>query len=71
MKIRNVEELHKLLSKAWEIESQFETLAFWEGYTAVASEAFRSTLFQLISESEKHKGMVQELLDAVILPNGY
>jgi len=71
MEIRTVEELHKLVSKALEIETSYETIAQWEGYVAVNNPLYRETLFQLISESEKHKNMVQTMLDMIILPKGY
>jgi len=71
MMIRSAEELHKLLTKAWEVETQYETLAHWEGYIAASSDEFRATIFGLISESQKHEGLVKELLDSVILPKSY
>jgi rubrerythrin len=71
MRIRNAEELHKLLSKAQQIESEYETLAEWEGYISLDSPKYRDLLFELISDSEKHSIWVKEMLGMVILPEGY
>jgi hypothetical protein len=71
MQIKNAEELHKLLTKAYQIETQYETLVEWEGYVMVTNPKYRETLFELISESEKHGAMVIALIDMVILPKEY
>jgi rubrerythrin len=71
MRIRNAEELHKLLSKAQQIESEYETLAEWEGYISLDSPKYRDLLFELISDSEKHSIWVKEMLGMVVLPEGY
>jgi rubrerythrin len=71
MLIRDAEELHKLLSKALQIESEYETLAEWEGYISLGNPKYRDLLFELISDSEKHAGWVKEMLAMVVLPAGY
>lgn len=71
MQIRNPEELHKLLSKALQIEAEYETLAEWEGYVSVENPKYRDLLFELISDSEKHAIWVKEMLGMVILPSDY
>ena len=71
MRIRDAEELHKLLSKAFQIESEYETLAEWEGYISLSNPKYRDLLFELISDSEKHAMWVKEMLGMVILPAGY
>jgi rubrerythrin len=71
MLIRNAEELHKLLSKALQIESEYETLAEWEGYISLDNPKYRDLLFELISDSEKHAIWVKEMLSMVVLPSGY
>lgn len=71
MHIRNAEELHKLLSKAFQIESEYETLAEWEGYISLDNPKYRDLLFELISDSEKHAMWVKDMLGMVILPSGY
>lgn len=71
MQIRNSEELHKLLSKAYQIETEYETLAEWEGYVSVQNPKYRDLLFELISDSEKHAFMVKDLLSMVLLPQNY
>lgn len=38
---------------------------------AVSNPKYRETLFELVSESEKHANMVQALMDMVILPKEY
>ncbi|MEM0449726.1 MAG: hypothetical protein QW520_07910 [Methanomassiliicoccales archaeon] len=71
MQIRSAEELHKLLSKALQIESEYETAAEWEGYVAVTSPRYRELLFELISDSEKHANLVKEMLAMIVLPEEY
>jgi rubrerythrin len=71
MLIRNAEELHKLLSKAFQIECEYETLAEWEGYISLDNPKYRDLLFELISDSEKHAIWIKEMLGMVVLPMGY
>lgn len=63
--IRSAEELASLLIRAKEIESAFENLSEWDAYVDVKGEGFRETLFKLISESQKHKGIVNSLISMV------
>ena len=71
MLIRDAEELHKLLAKALQIESEYETLAEWQGYISLSNPKYRDLLFELISDSEKHAAWVKDMLGMVILPSGY
>jgi rubrerythrin len=71
MQIHNAEELHKLLSKALQIESEYETAAEWEGYVSVTNPRYRDLLFELISDSEKHATWVKDMLGMVVLPSDY
>jgi len=71
MLIRDAEELHKLLSKAFQIESEYETLAEWEGYISLGNPKYRDLLFELISDSEKHAAWVKDMLAMVTMPPGY
>lgn len=71
MQIRDAEELHKLLSKALQIESEYETLAEWQGYISLDNPKYRDLLFELISDSEKHAVWVKEMRGMVVLPAGY
>jgi hypothetical protein len=70
MEIRTSVELHRLLTKALQIEMSYETIADWEGFVSVSSPKFRDTLFGLISESEKHEALVKEMIEMVIMPQG-
>lgn len=71
MLIRDAEELHKLLAKALQIESEYETLAEWQGYISLSNPKYRDLLFELISDSEKHAAWVKDMLSMVIIPSGY
>ena len=71
MKIRSSEELHKLLTKALEIETGYEEMAKWEGYVTVKNPKYRETIFELISESGKHATLVEALLGLVLIPKDY
>lgn len=70
MDIRTAVELHRLLTKALQIEMSYETIADWEGYVSVSSPKFRDSLFGLISESEKHEALVKEMIGMVVMPQG-
>jgi rubrerythrin len=70
LEISNAVELHRLLTKALQVEMSYEALADWEGYVSVSSPKFRDTLFGLISESGKHETMVKEMIEMVVLPQG-
>lgn len=67
MEIRNAAELHRLLTKALQIEMSYETIADWEGYVTVSTPKFRDALFGLISESGQHEVLVRQLIEMVIL----
>jgi len=69
VEIRTATELHRLLTKALQIEMSYETIADWEGYISVNTPKFRDTLFGLISESGQHETLVKEMLGMIILPN--
>lgn len=60
--IRNGDELAGLLRKAHEIESGFESVVQWEGYVNVADSEMRAVLFELISDSNEHRRIVESLL---------
>jgi hypothetical protein len=68
VEIRTAVELHRLLTKALQIEMSYETVADWEGYVSVNNPKFRDTLFGLISESEKHEALVKEMIGMVVVP---
>jgi len=70
LEIRTAVELHRLLTKALQIEMSYETIADWEGYVTVNSPKFRDTLFSLISESERHETLVKEMIEMIIMPKG-
>jgi len=63
--IRSGNELASLLIRANEIESAFENLSEWDAYVDVKGEEFREILFSLISESQKHKGIVNSMISMV------
>jgi rubrerythrin len=63
--IRNGDELAGLLRKAHEIESSFESVVQWEGYVNVADSEMRAVLFELISDSNEHRRIVESLLAMV------
>jgi len=71
MRLRDAEGMHKLLAKALQIESEYETLAEWQGYISLNNPTYRDLLLELISDSEKHATWVKEMLAMVILPAGY
>ncbi len=70
MEIRTSVELHRLPTKALQIEMSYETIADWEGFVSVSSPEFRDTLFGLISESEKHESLVKEMIGMIMVPQG-
>jgi len=59
------EELVSLLRSARQIEIAFESLAEWSGYVDAPNEDFRSTLFNMITESQRHRTMVDSLISMV------
>jgi hypothetical protein len=68
VQLRNRNELASLLKKALEIEKGFENMSQWEGYVQARTNAFRDTLFTMISESEHHATMVTDMLDRLNVP---
>jgi hypothetical protein len=68
MEIQTAIELHRLLTKALQIEMSYETIADWEGYVSVSTPKFRDTLFALISESGRHETLVKEMIGMVDIP---
>lgn len=65
MEIKNADELTGLIRKAHEIESGFESVSQWEGYVSVADDEMRAVLFELISDSNEHRRIVESLLSMI------
>ena len=65
MKIKDGSELAGLMRKALEIETGFESVAQWEGYVSVADAEMRALLFEIISDSDGHRRVVESLLSMV------
>jgi len=65
VEIRTTDELLTFLHKALEIELSFETMSQWESYINLKKDEFRDVVFELISESEKHRAIVEELISKV------
>lgn len=55
-------EFLSLLGKAYWLESQFENIMQWQAYMSVKNDAYRDVLFQLSHDSEKHKGIILQLI---------
>lgn len=53
--------LKGILEKAYRIEAGFESEANFKAFVEVMDEEQKRILFQLISDSEKHKVMIEEL----------
>jgi len=68
--IRTGEELANFLRKALEIEAAFESVSQWEGYINVKKDEFRDVIFELISESEKHRTLVESMISKVKISPG-
>ncbi|MBM3300603.1 MAG: hypothetical protein FJY85_11675, partial [Deltaproteobacteria bacterium] len=62
MEIRSGDELASFLRKALDIEASFESISQWEDYINLKKDEFRDVVFELISESEKHKSIVESLI---------
>ncbi|MDH7509330.1 MAG: hypothetical protein QHH00_08065 [Methanomassiliicoccales archaeon] len=69
VEIRTTDELLIFLQKALEIELSFETMSQWESYINLKKDEFRDVVFELISESEKHRAIVEELMSRVKMKN--
>ncbi|MEM2943658.1 MAG: hypothetical protein QXN93_00905 [Methanomassiliicoccales archaeon] len=65
VEIRNSDELISYLQRVLEIESGFEQMSQWESYINVKKDEFRDVIFGLISESEQHRAMVEDLISRV------
>ncbi|MDD1767052.1 MAG: hypothetical protein LUQ27_00605 [Methanomassiliicoccales archaeon] len=70
VEIRTGEELANFLRKALEIEAAFESVSQWEGYINVKKDEFRDVIFELISESEKHRTLVESMISKVKISPG-
>jgi rubrerythrin len=66
---RSGDELASMLRKALQIEEGFESVAQWEAYVSTQDDKFRTMLFQLLSDSERHKGLVEQMLSKVKVSN--
>ena len=62
---RTGDELVMSLKKALQIEEGFESIAQWEAYVTTQDDDFRRMMFQLLSDSERHKGLVEQLISRV------
>lgn len=62
IKFNSKREVVNFLSKALEIEMGFESLAQWEAYVQAKNDSFRNMIFTMISESEHHASMVEEMI---------
>jgi rubrerythrin len=67
VEIRTGEDLANFLRKALEIEAGFESVSQWEGYINVKKDEFRDVIFELISESEKHRNLVETMISKIRL----
>lgn len=63
------DELAAMLKKVLQIEEGFESVAQWEAFVTTQNDEFRKMLFQLPSDSERHKGLVEEMLSKVKVSN--
>jgi len=63
--IRSGNELVNLLIRANEIESAFENLSGWGAYVDVKGEEFRQILFSLVSESQRHKDILNSMISMI------
>jgi hypothetical protein len=61
-KITTKEEFLSLLGKAYWLETQFENIMQWQAYMTIKKDSYRNVLFQLSHDSEKHKGILTQLI---------
>jgi hypothetical protein len=61
-KITRLDEFLSLLGKAYWLETQFENIMQWQAYMTVKNDSYRNVLFQLSHDSEKHKGILTQLI---------
>ncbi len=62
LKITLRDEFFSLLGKAFWLETQFENSMQWQAYMNVKNDSYRSALFQISHDSEKHKGIILSLI---------
>jgi hypothetical protein len=61
-KITTTDEFFSLLGKAYWLETQFENAMQWQAYMNVKNDTYRTALFQISHDSEKHKGILLGLV---------
>jgi rubrerythrin len=61
-KITMRNEFLSLLGKAYWLETQFENIMQWQAYMSVKNDSYHNVLFQLSHDSEKHKGILVQLI---------
>lgn len=62
--IKSIDELESLLSRAYWIEEEFESVTQWESYTSV-EDKYKELLFRLSHESEEHKSSLKRLVSNI------
>ncbi len=68
--ITSGDELADILSKALQIEMEFESSSVWEGYIEIKTDEIRDLIFTLSSDSHKHAKMVEKLMEMVNVESG-
>jgi hypothetical protein len=63
--IKSGDELANLLRKALQIEEGLESVAQWEAYISAKNYKFRKMIFEMLSDSEKNKSMIEEIVNMV------
>lgn len=61
-KITTQDEFVSLLGKAYWLETHFENIMQWQAYMTVKDDSYRNVLFTLSHDSEKHKGIIIQLI---------
>ncbi len=61
IKVRDLDELKSLLSRAYWIETEFELGFQWEAYSSL-DEEHRDLIFQLSHDSYAHKGVLKKVI---------
>ena len=59
------DELAAMLKRALQILEGFESVAQWEAYVSTQDEDFRKLMFKLLSDSERHKNLVEQMLSKI------
>ncbi|MFO8109043.1 MAG: hypothetical protein R6U17_00755 [Thermoplasmata archaeon] len=62
--IEDIEELESLLQRTYWIEDEFEQMAYWEGFSTL-HEQYRDVIFRLPHDSEKHKIMLNKIINSI------